>query len=175
MKNDYEVRGDVTAIFIDSPKYGRHESLISTSKLERAKEFPNSWYIRKGHGCFYVIGNMPGKRTKRVSAYLHRWITNAPIGMVVDHISHDTLNNIDSNLRVVTHAENLQNRIGATSISGSGVRGVSWHKRNNNWQGKIRINGVDKYIGSFKRLEDAEQAVIEARFKYMPFSTEASL
>lgn len=177
MKNEYEVRGDVTAIIINSPKYGRHETLISTSKLDRAKEFPSSWHLywSKCTDSFYVQGNMKQVNGIGKTTRLHRWITNAPIDMQVDHIDHLTLNNVDSNLRILTQRENLQNRKGAQTNSKSGVRGVSWREDRKKWRAHITINQVFKHIGSFDTIEEAEQAVIDARMHHMPYSQGASL
>jgi hypothetical protein len=177
MKNEYEIRGDVTAIFIDSPKYGKFETIISTKQLERAKEFPYIWRVTwdRGIKSFYIRGALYLGNRKQRTILLHRWITNAPDGMVVDHIDHDTLNNTDSNLRIITIAQNAQNRKGAQRGSKSGVRGVIWDKNNNKWVSTIKINGVQMYLGSFDTIKDAEQVSITARMHHMPYSPEASL
>lgn len=175
MKNNYEVRGDVTAIIINSPKYGRFETLISTNKLDRVKEFPNSWFVvySKFTKSFYVYGNSPLVKTKRHTVALHRWITNVQDGLIVDHFNHDTLNNTDKNLREVTVVENGQNRKGAHKNNHIGVRGVYWHKKDKKWRAKMKVNYKEIYIGSFDTIGEAETAVIEARKIYMPFSQEA--
>jgi hypothetical protein len=176
MKNEYEIRGDVTAIIMNSPKYGRVETLISTSQLERAQQFGVRWhpFAIKGTQSFYAECNSPmvnGKRSKKIR--LHRWITNAPDGMVVDHRNHDTLDNTDSNLRVCTQLENQQNRQGPTRSGKSGIRGVTWHKYRNKWQAAIRINNISIHVGSFADIRDAEEAVKKARADMMPYSLEA--
>jgi hypothetical protein len=51
----------------------------------------------------YIQGKVNGRRV-----YLHRFLTNAPDGMSVDHIDGDPLNNCRSNLRVVDHAQNMR-------------------------------------------------------------------
>lgn len=43
--------------------------------------------------------------------YLHRFLMDSPEGLIVDHINHQTLDNRRENLRVVTHSENMKNRI----------------------------------------------------------------
>lgn len=173
MKNKYEVRGDITAIFIDSPKYGRKETIISTSKLEMVKDFPNRWYVffDKTVQSFYVQGSLPRKNGVKKAILIHRFITNAPDGMKVDHRNHDTVDNTDDNLRIVTNAENLQNRKGATASSISGIRGVHWHKASNKWMARIG----KKHLGLFNDIQEAEKVVTEARLKYMPFSNDALL
>lgn len=175
MKNDHEIRGDITAIVINSPKYGRQEALISTSKIDRANDFPGTWCVnyRKTDNKFYVIGNMPQFNGKFKGIKLHRWITDAPDGMEVDHKNHDTLNNTDVNLRVCTKTENLQNRSGAAIHSKSGIRGVCWNKREKKWECSVCVKGKIIRVGYFVGLIEAERAVKEARARLMPYSQEA--
>jgi hypothetical protein len=172
MKNKYEVRGEVTAIFLNSPKHGNRETLISTSQLPRMEEFPNTWFLHKGTRSFYVRGNIVKDNGKKEMALLHRWITDASGDYEVDHLDHETLNNVDSNLRVLTVAENQQNRKSSQSNSKSGIRGVTWHISKKIWIAKIQINKKSMHIGCFKTIEEAEIAVVEARKTYMPFSIE---
>lgn len=175
MKNKYFIRGDTTAIVIFSQKHGRLEALISTKKLEKADEFPGKWYVvwNEASNTFYVHGCVPFVNGKQRNGALHRWITNAPESMHVDHFDHDGLNNKDDNLRICTNAENQQNRVGAQKNSTTGIRGVIWDKRRSKWRAQIKINGKSKHVGSFTSILEAERAVKEARSKYMPYSQEA--
>lgn len=176
MKNEYEIRGDVTAIIINSPKHGRIETLISTEKLERAMEFPNAWGVRfdKRMESFYVSGNLfsPGEIKYKRTVSLHRWVTQSSEKMVVDHINHQTLDNTDNNLRVITHSENMQNRKGATRTNSSGIRGVTWDKPARKWRTSIRVEGKYFYLGLFEDIAEAEKVVSDARKTYMPYSQE---
>jgi hypothetical protein len=177
MNNKYEVRGDVTAIILQSPKYGMKETIISTIKLDKAKELLGNWRVgwQKGSNSFYVIAQISMVNGNWKTIRLHRWMTNAPDGMVVDHINSDTLNNTDGNLRICTKAENGQNRIGARIDNrSSGIRGVTWHKSSRKWIACIRINRKLIHLGSFADIKEAEMTAMEARAKYMPFSKDAS-
>ena len=171
IENKYEIRGDVTAIIIESFKYGRFESLISTRHLKKLISYPVLWtviynsHIKQFYCKCFVRGNSNVKTVP-----LHRFITDAPKGLVVDHINHDTLDNRDENLRIITHRENLQNRKGAQSDSRTGIRGVGWEKGKNKWRARIKINGKSILIGRFDDISEAEAAVKAARKKYMPFS-----
>ncbi|MDP4163077.1 MAG: HNH endonuclease [Bacillota bacterium] len=174
MNNAYEVRGDVTIIFI---KKGAeiHECLIDTSDLPKVKEFPNTWHanlVKRSPGL-YVVGYTP--RPNRTLIVLHRLIMNAPKGLVVDHINHNPLDNRKENLRIVTNAQNMQNRLGAQSNSKSGVRGVVWRKDINKWQVRLRKNGKYYYFGFYDDLEEAAKASKEAILKFFPFSYEATV
>ncbi|WP_078410266.1 HNH endonuclease [Priestia abyssalis] len=174
MKNEYEIRGDVTAIFVRN-KGVTHEALISTHRLQKAKEFPNTWYaswcpLRK---AFYVAGHLPRNGGEMKNTSLHRWILGVKDKSIeVDHYDLDPLNNTDENLREVTKAQNLQNR-SLQSNNTSGYRGVCFHKKLKKWQANLRINGKYTYLGVYETKEEAAEVVKEARKKYMPFSKEA--
>lgn len=175
MKNEYEIRGDVTAIIINSPKYGRLETLISTSKLEKVKLFPHAWGVKWNSftQSFYVGGDSKNDDGKRINVRLHRWLTDATEGMQVDHFNNKTLDNTDDNLRIVTQGDNLQNPRGAYKNSKSGIRGVTWHERDRKWTAQYQLNRKIKHLGYFDSAEEAERAVIEARALHMPYSKEA--
>jgi hypothetical protein len=166
LKNNYEIRGDITAIFLKRRNKEVVETLISTSDLPKVMEYPNTW-------CFNYRGYVTGTRTVnkiKKHAVLHRWIFDDPKGMVIDHINHDTLNNTRENLRVVTQSENLQNRKGAMKNSKSGIRGVCWNKIRKKWQVQITTNKKLIHVGYFEDIKLAENAVVDARKKYMPYS-----
>ncbi|SMQ75797.1 AP2 domain-containing protein [Bacillus sp. OV166] len=170
MKNDYEVRGDVTAIFLNSPKYGPLETFIDTQDLPRVQEFPNKWYARWDPSIngFYCVGN-----SKQGTVIMHRWILGAPKNIHVDHYNHETLENVKSNLRLLTNAENQQNRNGAHKQSKSGIRGVYWNKQHKKWRAQIGLNGKDIFLGYFDDIQEAKRIVMDARARNMPFSKEA--
>jgi hypothetical protein len=171
MKNDYEIRGDVTAIYLNR-KGTKLETLISTSDLEKVKEFPNTWCViwNAKTRSFYVTGNLPKTNGKRGTVRLHRYILDDPKGLVIDHINHDTLDNTRDNLRAVTNSENIQNRHGANRNNTSGVRGVSWHKQHKKWSAHYGLNGKLIHLGLFDDIKEAEKVVNEARKKYMRYA-----
>lgn len=167
MKNEYEIRGDVTAIFLNSPKYGKSETLISTNKLEMLLKIENTWNLAlwKRSNSFYVQSTQ--RKTKNKSTLvLQRFLTNATDGMVVDHINHNTLDNTDKNLRVVSQSENMQNRKGVTTRNTSGYRGVSWHKASQKWTASISLDKKMKCLGYFNDVKEADRIAREARQKF---------
>lgn len=177
MKNDYEIRGDVTAIFLNRKSGASMETIIDTDDLPKAKEFKGTWYgaFYKNGNCYRVQGNdRTCKSGSQKNVMFHRFITDAPDGLLVDHINHDTSDNRRSNLRFATNSENQQNRLGAAKNNkSSGVRGVKWHKRNRAWKASVIVNKKEHLIGYFKNKEEAAIAVAEARAKLMPYSQEA--
>ncbi|MEK5176855.1 HNH endonuclease [Heyndrickxia sp. FSL W8-0496] len=176
MINDFEIRGDITAIFLDTKNYGRIETLISTNKLEMVKEFPYAWRAKWSEDVenFYCVGYINLDNNKKKIIRLHRLIMNCPEDKIIDHFNHNTLDNTDSNLRIVSNAENQQNRLVQKNNS-SGVRGVYWHKHSQKWLARIQVYKERKIIGYYDSIEEAEFAIKEARAKYMPYSQEAFL
>lgn len=172
MKNEYEIRGDVTVIFLKRKNGLVLETLIKTSDLEKVKSFPGRWFAML-HGSknrFYVKGHTPMIKGKQEVHLLHRWLLDNPKGLVIDHINHNTLDNTRENLRIVTQGQNNQNKKGAAKNSKSGVRGVHWNKQANKWHAQVGLNNKIIYLGLFDDLKEAEQAVIKARKTHMPFS-----
>jgi hypothetical protein len=98
---------------------------------------------------------------------IHRLIMRPPEGFDVDHINGNKLDNRRTNLRVVTHQENCQNRPLPNKNNTSGHRGVSWHKRRQGWCATVRA-GEKKFYGQFKTLDEAVEAARAWRLANMP-------
>lgn len=161
MKNKYEIRGEVTAIFINH-KGNEFECLINTADLELVSSIKGTWSMGKGMYAIYRIQ----KKTDSRIVNMHRMLMDTKNDEVVDHINHNTLDNCKSNLRNVTHAGNMQN-MRANKGSASGIRGV--HKYRDKWSARIGT----KQLGVFTDKFEAERVVKEARAKHMPCSPEA--
>ncbi|KYD03484.1 hypothetical protein B4102_3402 [Heyndrickxia sporothermodurans] len=176
MRNDYEIRGEITAIFLNRKDGTTFESFVDTKDLELLNQFKNKWYPKwdKTTKSFYVYGHQYFQG-KMHSVFLHRYLLNAKKNLVVDHINHNTLDNRRSNLRLITRAQNNQNRKGAQVNSESGIRGVHWIKKHNKYQAFIQINNKGIQLGLFDDINKAEKAVIEARKKLMPYSCETEV
>lgn len=174
MKNKYEIRGDVTAIYLYY-KGETLETLIGTKHLERAREFPGTWWPKWCNELkdFYVQGDMPKVNGIRRRVMLHRWITDAPPDMVVDHINHLTLDNREENIRVVRHNENQQNKKGLQKNNKSGIRGVYWANSHQKWVADLKHKGKKVLYKLCDTKEEAAELVHACRLVYHPFSQEA--
>lgn len=133
-------------------------SLIDEEDRDRVAQF--KWCAsRSGHSnLVYAIRKESGRKL-----ILHRIITGALPGQVVDHINGDTLDNRKANLRLVSQGENLANT-GPTKKNRSGVRGVHMN-RWGDWVVQIRRCGLSRYVGTFESLTDAESAFEKAYFE----------
>tara|TARA_R110002096_G_scaffold299914_1_gene494671 strand:- start:184 stop:747 length:564 start_codon:yes stop_codon:yes gene_type:complete len=118
---------------------------------------------QRGKFYFYVVRASPrDSNGKRKPIRMHREITNAPKGKMVDHINGNPLDNRKENLRVCTNQENLRNR-GKSKNNKSGYKGVSYRKKAKDminehskpWWAFIAGNGKGGYLGVYKTKEEA--------------------
>lgn len=136
--------------------------LLKVGKSKTTKVDPETfqwahhWSWRERHG--YVIHRMV-QDGKYFNVILHRLIMGVPSKpYMVDHIDGDTLNNLKSNLRVVTNRSNSTNR----RIHRNGqLPGVTLRKDCNRWQAQITINNKHLYLGMFKTMQEANSAYSE--------------
>lgn len=113
----------------------------------------------------YVTRSTPRKNGKQSTIGIHRFITNAPSGYLIDHINGDRLDNRKSNLRLCTRRENARNA-GAQKRTSSNYKGVSWDKHRNKWRVQIRTYEKQLYIGIFADKIEAAHAYDAAALKY---------
>jgi hypothetical protein len=83
----------------------------------------------------------------------------------VDHEDTNRSNNVWTNLRHATNAENAHNSKTPTHNT-SGIKGVHWHRKACKWVAMISVNRKSMYLGLFSHIDDARIAVEQARIKY---------
>jgi hypothetical protein len=98
---------------------------------------PGQWQIIAGRGSL-ADGT-------RESSFLHTLITG---WRVTDHKDGCVFNNLRSNLREATDAQNQYNQA-IRNDNTSGFRGVCWHIRHKRWMAQIKVNGKRKHLGYF--------------------------
>lgn len=136
-KNLYIIHEEYAEMILqDRNENEKARTLIDLDDLEILKKY--RWCVTDG--C-YVAGWVDGSRIK-----LHRFVTNCPKGLVVDHINHNTFDNRKSNLRVCTQAQNKIN----TKQGKRGIEKISA----NYFQVTISVKGVRIRKG-FKTCEEA--------------------
>ena len=89
----------------------------------------------------------------------------------LDHINGDPRDNRISNLRKVTHAENMQNQRKAhRSKKNSTLMGAFKSTRCDRWHSAIRVGNKRDHLGSFATDQEAHEAYIKAKSMYHPFA-----
>lgn len=97
--------------------------------------------------------------------FLARAIMEPPVGMVVDHINGNPLDNRKVNLRVCTQKENLRNRRPGRSMTGyKGVR-PDYRRKHPTFNAYITYDGKKRYLGKFSSAEAAAKAYNQEALK----------
>lgn len=125
--------------------------------LEKVKNINRCWHINKNR---YVIIKYKGKEIK-----LQNFLMEPPVGFIVDHIDGDTLNNRRSNLRICKEIDNAKNK-GIQINNTSGVKGVNWNCKLEQWQVRIGYNKKRIHLGYFNDFEEAVKVRKEAEKYY---------
>lgn len=94
---------------------------------------------------------------------MHRMILNE--GDEIDHCDLDKCNNVRSNLRPATTAQNQWNR-NKPSDNTSGFKGVSWYAPSGKWVARIAVNRKRHHLGYFATPEAAARAYDAAALQY---------
>lgn len=106
-----------------------------------------------------AIGRRRSRRCGPERIRLHEFLGGkAPKALYWDHINRNKLDNRRSNLRLVTPTGNVRNQ-GPSRASTTGVRGV--HQApgvSPRWEVRIKVRGIENYIGCFSTLESAVAA-----------------
>jgi hypothetical protein len=144
-------------------KYGQGKvAKVSLEDVARVRRY--RWYAKpKGYVFSYEARKSP-KRTFKV-ILMHRYILNAPSGVLVDHKYGDKLDNRRSKLRLADSRQNAHNRRRKGSI------GIQRAKRGGKWLARIKVDGTNIYLGSYDTKEEAARVYDAcARFHFGEFA-----
>jgi hypothetical protein len=136
-------------------------ALVDNEDYEKLSKY--KWYSQKNRLTWYTTRWIK-KDGKWKQIQMHRQIMKTPKGMVTDHIDHNGLNNQKKNLRICTVQQNNCNNL--QKAGKSGVRGVYWYKRYNNWHVQITINGKRTHIGYYDDINEAAKEWNRVAKKY---------
>lgn len=132
------------------------------------------WYLKPDG---YAVRNIPLPGGRQTQQSMHRAVLS--LGYKdpgeVDHIdSTAKLDNRRSNLRLVTHAQNMQNQ--GSRAGTSRFRGVFFDKsrKARPWVAYACVAGRQHYLGAYAEEEEAAAVSAAFRREHMPFSAEAA-
>lgn len=152
-------------LIIESKTHGTKEVLLDDEDYDRVIQ-RGKWKLNRSKrkhsdDVFYVSTN--GRKGVGGRVELHRFIMNAPKGMVVDHINHNGLDNRKENLRICTHKENTRNsRASYGKVAFKGVTDKSCDHRPLPYCAEIKRKNSGKFIGYYATPEEAAIAYDEA-------------
>jgi hypothetical protein len=129
-------------------------SIIDTEDVPLVQGF--TWRAASGYARSHEIVD---QNIKTVS--MHRLIINAPLGLEVDHINGDKLDNRKINLRLVTRQQNALN-LSLAKNNKSGFKGVSWCNSSRKWKATIAYKRQRYHLGFFNTPEEAYATYCEA-------------
>lgn len=101
------------------------------------------WHALVRGNTAYAARRGPG----RTMILMHRQLTGAAQGQVVDHADRDGLNNTRANLRLCTQAENNANK--RTAGGSSTFKGVCWDRSRRQWLASIKHQGRTFFLGRY--------------------------
>lgn len=126
-------------------------------KNHPTKSFLNG---RPALACLRKDGYYHGSCNNRTT-YAHRIIYELHYGVApdkIDHIDGNPSNNHISNLRSVTHAQNMRNT----------PKAVGFRWRDGAWQVEVRVNNIRHTMGRFKDMLTARAEYLRAKRELHP-------
>lgn len=144
-------KGEILEVLIDIDDIDKINNLKWTAKYDKTI---NNYYI------YAWERNKLNNNRKRFS--LHRYLTNCPQDMQVDHINRNTLDNRRCNLKICTHLENLQNK-GFYKNNKTGYKYIHFIKSLKTYSCEIKEN--KKTI--FRKRNKDINIVINARDEFL--------
>jgi hypothetical protein len=135
---------------------GGFVSWIELTQGQKVRVDPEDYALLKRYSwcAMWVECNHTFYALNRKLGLMHRFLTNAPAELVVDHKNHNTLDNRKANLRICSRLQNQQNmRMHADNTTG--FKGVSRLK--GKFRARIHLNGREKSLGVYDTTQEAAQ------------------
>lgn len=105
--------------------------------------------------------------TQGIPILIHRMLTG--FKGEVDHINGMKLDNRDTNLRIVSHQENMKNK---QHHRNGNISGITWDNNRKKWKVRKTVNGERKFIGRFDKYEDAVNSLYTQKKGLVPILLE---
>lgn len=170
MMNEHSIDGEILYIHITKKTGEKVTAIMDLEDMDKAAGY--RWIAGRQADTFRIVCHRWIDGKKR-AVYLHRIVTGAPEGKLVDHINCNPLDNRKVNLRFLDTKSNSQNKKRPPVNNTSGVIGVTLHSTRGYYQVSLTVDGKTVYGGQSRNLEVAKGKAETLRAKHMPFSQEA--
>lgn len=143
---------NAAAAFVELPLTTGQVTKVDADDAEWIRSLQvNLTILRQKSATPYARFCTAGKAWGRYPKLLHRAIMHEAgydtIGLVVDHINGDTLDNRKQNLRVASKSQNAANM--RKHRGSSKFKGVCWNRKSGKWAVEIKVNGKTQYLGMY--------------------------
>lgn len=119
--------------------------------------FKMAWCSLPYKGTHYARARFPKKLGGHGRVvFMHRFIMEAPVGLVVDHINGNGLDNQRANLQITTYSRNNMRSV----VRRGGVTKMHDADR---WRARLRVDGRMVSLGCYDTKEEAQAAIDAAR------------
>jgi hypothetical protein len=170
IKNEYLIVDNYVILYLQNRAKEVFETKVSLTDLPKLEELNAKWFLSWSEtaqqnyvACCKYLGTVDGKPEYK-TIYLHRYLTDAPKNVYVDHINTNTLDNRRDNLRITTNEKNNKHRKSKNTNNTSGYRNVSWN--GHKWLVQLQIDGKNVVLGKFDDVDEAGKFAEEMRKKY---------
>lgn len=134
------------------PLGGGFATIVDDEDFAELSKF--KWNFHRDVNTVYAIRANNKSYPGPPRAQMHRLITGAPDGVLVDHINRNGLDNRRCNLRFVNRNQNQANR-GKQKNNTSGFKGVTYRKSRGVFYAQIKVRRRMIYLGSARTAEGA--------------------
>jgi hypothetical protein len=154
MKNEYIHNQDGTTTVFDKKRNGTiFETKISSDMFEKMDSIKSKWNVIKyGPNNYRVRSTINNKKV-----YLHRFLLDAPVNLVVDHVDGNPLNNTSVNLRLVSALVNSWKKVRREDTKYK--KFITYIKLRDQYRVRVTVNGIKLSFGYYKNLDDASRIV----------------
>ncbi len=130
---------------VSTPKHPGAVALVDDDVFEEVSRF--KWSAMPHRNGLRVRRYAKDGDGKWRIVLLHRFITQAPPGMAVDHVNGDALDNRLMILRLCTFRQNSWNQ--RKTRGSSQYKGVSFHRKSGKWMAYIKAGEKKTYLGLY--------------------------